>query len=80
MEREGLAQPKASDYTHLMGGDPDGPPVFTKEFFEAQMEVIIEGARDVLSPGDAIYYDATASHLVRAYGDSPAKILAVLIS
>lgn len=47
---------------------------------EGEMEVIIEGARDVLSPGDAIYYDATASHLVRAYGDSPARILAVLIS
>jgi quercetin dioxygenase-like cupin family protein len=44
------------------------------------MEVIIEGTRDVLGPGDAIYYDATASHLVRAHGDNPARILAVLIS
>lgn len=47
---------------------------------EGEMEVIIEGARDVLRPGDAIYYDATASHLVRAYGDRPARILAVLMS
>jgi quercetin dioxygenase-like cupin family protein/ribosome-binding protein aMBF1 (putative translation factor) len=47
---------------------------------EGQMEAFVEETQDVLGPGDAIYYDATSNHLVRAYGDKPAKILAVLVS
>jgi transcriptional regulator with XRE-family HTH domain len=47
---------------------------------EGQMEVLVDDTRDVLGPGDAIYYDSTSMHLVKAHGDSPAKILAVLIS
>ncbi len=47
---------------------------------EGEMEAFVEQTRDVLRPGDAIYYDATSNHLVRAYGDKPAKILAVLVS
>jgi transcriptional regulator with XRE-family HTH domain len=46
---------------------------------EGEMEVHIgEGYRDVLRPGDAVYYDSTTPHLVKAHGDTPAKILAVL--
>jgi quercetin dioxygenase-like cupin family protein len=44
------------------------------------MEVVIGDTRDVLKPGDAVYYDSTSMHLVKAHGDKPAKILAVLIS
>jgi quercetin dioxygenase-like cupin family protein/DNA-binding XRE family transcriptional regulator len=33
---------------------------------------------EVLKPGDAIYYDSTQPHLVKCYGDKPAKILAVI--
>ena len=47
---------------------------------EGEMEVLVNDARDVLKPGDAIYYDSTTLHLVKAHGDKPAKILAVLIS
>jgi quercetin dioxygenase-like cupin family protein len=47
---------------------------------EGQMEVAVEGAREILGPGDAVYYDATDRHMVRAYGDQPAKILAVIVS
>ncbi len=47
---------------------------------EGRMEVIVEETREVLEPGDAIYYDSTVMHLVKAYGDQAAKILAVLIS
>ena len=47
---------------------------------DGEMEVMVEGTRDVLRPGDAIYYDSTSTHLVRAHGDKPAKILAVLVS
>lgn len=47
---------------------------------EGEMEVIVEDTRDVLKAGDSIYYDSTTTHLVRAYGGKPAKILAVLVS
>ena len=47
---------------------------------EGEMEVVVDDARDVLKPGDAVYYDSTSTHLVRAHGDKPAKILAVLVS
>jgi transcriptional regulator with XRE-family HTH domain len=47
---------------------------------EGEMEVVVDDVRDVLKPGDAVYYDSTSTHLVRAYGDKPAKILAVLVS
>ena len=47
---------------------------------EGQMEALVEKTRNVLGPGDAIYYEAASSHLVRAHGDKPAKILAVLVS
>lgn len=33
---------------------------------------------EVLRPGDSIYYDSTQPHLVKCYGDTPAKILAVI--
>lgn len=47
---------------------------------EGEMEVMIEGTRDILKPGDSIYYDSTSLHLLRAHGGKPAKVLAVLIS
>jgi transcriptional regulator with XRE-family HTH domain len=47
---------------------------------EGEMEVVIGDYRDVLGPGDAVYYDSSTSHLVKARGDRPAKILAVLTS
>ena len=47
---------------------------------EGQVEVTLEGTVHVLSAGDAIYYDSNDNHFVRAYGDKPAKIVAVLSS
>jgi transcriptional regulator with XRE-family HTH domain len=47
---------------------------------DGEMEVVIEDTRDVLRPGDAVYYDSTSMHLVKAHGGKPAKILAVLTS
>ncbi len=47
---------------------------------EGEMEVVVGEHREVLGPGDAVYYDSTTSHLVRAIGDKPVKILAVLTS
>ncbi|MBW2019358.1 MAG: helix-turn-helix transcriptional regulator [Deltaproteobacteria bacterium] len=45
---------------------------------EGAMEVILEDYRDVLYPGDCIYYDSTVPHLVRCHGDKETVILAVL--
>ena len=47
---------------------------------EGEMEAFVGEHRAVLKPGDAIYYDSTSVHLVRAYGDKPARILAIIIS
>ncbi|MBM4328668.1 MAG: helix-turn-helix domain-containing protein [Deltaproteobacteria bacterium] len=47
---------------------------------EGEMEALVDDTREVLGPGDAIYYDSTSMHLVRAHGNKPARILAVLIS
>ncbi|MCP4603170.1 MAG: helix-turn-helix domain-containing protein [Proteobacteria bacterium] len=45
---------------------------------EGEIEVIIEENSNILGKGDAIYYDSTSAHVVKAHGDNPAKILAVL--
>lgn len=45
-----------------------------------QVEVTLEGQVHILSAGDAVYYDSNDNHFVRAYGDKPAKIVAVLSS
>ncbi len=47
---------------------------------DGEMEVVIEDTRDVLKPGDSVYYDSTSMHLVKAHGGKPAQILAVIIS
>jgi quercetin dioxygenase-like cupin family protein/DNA-binding XRE family transcriptional regulator len=47
---------------------------------EGEMEVTVGEFRDVLKPGDAVYYDSSSTHLVKASGDKPTKILAVLTS
>jgi transcriptional regulator with XRE-family HTH domain len=45
---------------------------------EGAMEVILEEHKDVLHPGDSIYYDSSVPHLVRCHGDNETVILAVL--
>jgi NAD(P)H-dependent flavin oxidoreductase YrpB (nitropropane dioxygenase family) len=50
MEREGLARPEPEDYAAVVP-KRDGPMIFTKEFFEAQMEVIIEEKVPVYAAG-----------------------------
>ena len=47
---------------------------------DGEMEVVVGDTRDVLKAGDAVYYDSTTIHLVKAHGDKPARILAVLTS
>lgn len=47
---------------------------------DGEMEAFVDDYSAVLKPGDSIYYDSTSIHLVRAYGDKPARILAIIIS
>ncbi|MCB2185305.1 MAG: cupin domain-containing protein [Deltaproteobacteria bacterium] len=47
---------------------------------EGEMEALVEDAREVLTPGDSIYYDSNVPHLVRPHGDQPCRIVAVIFS
>ena len=54
MAREGLTQPSAEALAREAGIDTregDGPPVFSREFFEAQMEVLVEEDIPVYAAG-----------------------------
>ena len=45
---------------------------------EGEMEAILGTHKDVLYPGDCIYYDSTIPHKVQCHRDLPTKILAVI--
>ncbi len=45
---------------------------------EGEMEVILGNHRDVLYPGDSIYYDSTVPHRVQCHQERITRILAVL--
>jgi transcriptional regulator with XRE-family HTH domain len=47
---------------------------------EGEMEVVFGSHKDVLYPGDCIYYNSTISHLVQSHGEKTTRILAVLYS
>ena len=45
---------------------------------EGKIEVSLVDKREILNPGDSIYYDSTMPHVVSCYGKEPATILAVI--
>lgn len=45
---------------------------------EGEMEVILGNHKDVLYPGDSIYYDSTVPHRVQCHQERITRILAVL--
>jgi transcriptional regulator with XRE-family HTH domain len=45
---------------------------------QGELEVILHDQKDILYPGDSIYYDSKVPHLVRCHGDRETVILAVL--
>jgi transcriptional regulator with XRE-family HTH domain len=45
---------------------------------EGEMEAILGDHKEVLHPGDCIYYDSTIPHKVQCHREVPTKILAVL--
>ena len=45
---------------------------------EGEMEAILGTHKDILYPGDCIYYDSTIPHKVQCHREIPTKILAVI--
>jgi len=45
---------------------------------EGEMEVILGKHKDILHPGDCIYYESTIPHRVQCHRGAPTKILAVI--
>ena len=45
---------------------------------EGEIRAEVTHQVEILRPGDAVYYDSSNPHLVKCYGNKPAKILAVL--
>lgn len=45
---------------------------------EGKVEVSLLDHKDILSPGDSIYYDSNVPHIISCHGEKPAKILAVI--
>jgi len=45
---------------------------------EGEMEVILGNHKDILHPGDCIYYESTIPHRVQCHRGMPTKILAVI--
>jgi transcriptional regulator with XRE-family HTH domain len=47
---------------------------------EGEMEVTLGEHREILYPGDSIYYQSSIPHLVKCHQDKPTRILAVLFA
>ncbi len=45
---------------------------------EGKVEVSLLDHKDILNPGDSIYYDSNVPHVISCHGEKPAKILAVI--
>jgi mannose-6-phosphate isomerase-like protein (cupin superfamily) len=63
-------------------GSSDARPI-TQEFvyvLEGRVELLHDGERSVLGPGDSVYLDSTHPHLFRAVGATPAKAVGVVWS
>jgi len=45
---------------------------------EGELEIDLDQNKEVLFPGDSIYYDGSIPHFLRCHGDVPTKIVAVI--
>jgi quercetin dioxygenase-like cupin family protein len=45
---------------------------------EGELEVDLDQNKEVLLPGDSIYYDGSIPHFLKCHGDIPTKIVAVI--
>lgn len=66
-------------------GQPEDRPIAHdgQEFvyvLEGRVELLHDGKRSTLGPGDSAYLDATRPHLFRALGDKPSRAIGVVWS
>ncbi len=45
---------------------------------KGRVEITLLDHKDVLNPGDSVYYDSNLPHMISCHGDEPATILAVI--
>lgn len=45
---------------------------------QGKVEISLADHKDILNPGDSIYYDSNVPHIVSCHGDEPATMLAVI--
>jgi transcriptional regulator with XRE-family HTH domain len=45
---------------------------------KGKVEITLLDHKDILNPGDSVYYDSNLPHMVSCHGDEPATILAVI--
>lgn len=45
---------------------------------EGEVEIDLLDYRDILSPGDSVYYDSNVPHTIKCHGEKPATLLAVI--
>jgi len=45
---------------------------------QGELEIILDQHREVLHPGDSIYYEGSIPHLLKCHGNIPAKIVAII--
>lgn len=45
---------------------------------EGELEISLDQNKEVLLPGDSIYYDGSIPHTLKCHGDIPTKIVAVI--
>ncbi|MDX9888142.1 MAG: cupin domain-containing protein [Anaerovoracaceae bacterium] len=46
---------------------------------EGRLQLFIDGHEAILEEGDSLYFDSTKAHGMKALGDKPAKLLAIII-
>lgn len=45
---------------------------------DGSVEISLLNHRDILSPGDSVYYDSNVPHIIKCHGEKPATLLAVI--
>lgn len=66
-------------------GQPEIPPISHdgQEFvyvLEGKVDLLFDGERHTLGPGDSVYIDATRPHLFRTHGKEPSRAVGVVWS
>ena len=60
----------------LKANEHDGEEILF--ILEGEVEISLGDYKDILKPGDSIYYDSTLPHVVSCYGNEPAILFPVI--